>query len=608
MSKIHLNRIIALIIIIVSVCLCSNSETTKQLPTAEILGKEYYVYEAQRGESLYGVAKKYGWDIEELISLNPELKVKLNKGDKVYYPTGKNVETKKDVKISDSGSILHTVKKGETVYSISRLYDTPLTAIYASNPESQRGIKSGDVLEIPRSEIIANNQPKGMPNAELQEIQLNHIEDGQYGKTTSKGKDNRIEETKETVRERKGFRNNNDYPKVSSKEFGAEIPGYSYDERNEEILITDIFSDSGEENNFEIEDNVEEVILPTTDRVKIALILDDPGSKKDIDFTRGALLALWNQKTTGDKVDFRVFDGGSASETVIQELDTFEPNLIISTADKVFPLFLVDYSNTSGAILLNVFDLRNNLYTENNSIVQVLPPSQVFNEMIANEIHRRNKLRKLIMVGEPDENDGIGTNLQSMFEEANELMTLEDFGAFEPDIMEPVLFYSFANKKEDIWDFMNNMEHLAENYPGYDFKLVGRTSWIAMIDEFGDKFEEYNVAIPSRVWLNENSGEWKDFIKEYEEFFEGTPVRSIPNFAAAGYDIVSYFVPFMTKRLEQNNYSDIYTNSTYRDLSKANLQMDYSLKDLDDGGWINTTGYIIKFGSDGEREKITVTQ
>ena len=60
----------------------------KTLPTTEILGKEYYKYEVKKGESIYGIAKKYDWDLEELMRLNPDATSSVSKGDILYYPTG----------------------------------------------------------------------------------------------------------------------------------------------------------------------------------------------------------------------------------------------------------------------------------------------------------------------------------------------------------------------------------------------------------------------------------------------------------------------------------------------------------------------------------------
>ena len=124
-----------------------------RLPKVEILGKEYYYHEIKKGESIYGIAKNYGWDLNELVRLNPNTASEMEKGNRLYYPTGKEtvVTTPTDT-IADEEieyePIRHVVKKGETVYSISRQYNIPLETIYAAYPNAKYGIKAGETLEI----------------------------------------------------------------------------------------------------------------------------------------------------------------------------------------------------------------------------------------------------------------------------------------------------------------------------------------------------------------------------------------------------------------------------------------------------------------------------
>ena len=170
----------------------------------------------------------------------------------------------------------------------------------------------------------------------------------------------------------------------------------------------------------------------------------------------------------------------------------------------------------------------------------------------------------------------------------------------EPDIFQPAVLYSYSTKREDVADFLNNVEHLAEVYPDYDFKIIGRSNWITMTDDFGDKFESYNVYIPSRVWIDEDSWEWKTFVKDYEEMFKNNPVRSIPNYAASGYDIINYFIEEMFEK-----EGDVSKIGNWRMVN--GLQNDIRLQKVSQGsGFINDIEYLIKFNPDGRREKVVV--
>lgn len=625
------------------------ADSNSKLNKTEILGKEYYQYEAKKGESIYGIAKKFNWDLEELMRLNPEVSGNLQKGTRIYYPTGQVsvvTELPKPVQIDYSSlePIRHKVKKGETIYSISRQYGIPLETIYKTNPSTQKGVKPGETIVLPQREnsqyfyysikrgdtlskiaqtyntsvedIIKNNaglKVNNLQEGEIIRISINSnvgkvktelvaeeriSQISSYKVEKNEGWDEISEKTGVEVDVLKEANNESNNPKENSM---ITVPVIETVEVEKTIMQNpqeDLTEEEMQELYDSIKGNTQDSI--DTNGVKFALILDDPNGKKDVDFTRGVLLALSNFKTSPFKIDLKVLDGRVSTGDLIDELDNYEPDIIVSTADKAFPLFLADYGNTNNVQIINAFDIKNDLYEDNASMIQILPPSAYFNDRISTRLYRDNQRRKLIAVGEQDENDGIATELFNLYDGEGQLITLEEFGGLEPNIMEPVLIYSFASKKEDVADFFNNVENLDESFPGFDFKIVGRLSWVAMIDEFGDKFSDYHVYIPSRVWLDEESESWKNFNENYETMFGGTPVRSIPNFAANGYDIATYFIPLVAE-----NNGDF--NKNLSPSGEEMLQTDFKLNRVNNwGGFINGVGYILQFTKDGKIEKLTV--
>lgn len=633
----------------VSVMSIYGEEKSPKLETTEILGKEYYIYEVKKGESIYGISKKNGWDLEELMRLNPDATSSLAKGDRLYYPTGNvtvvtEMPQQVEIDFSSLEPIRHKVKKGETIYSISRQYGVPLDIIYKFNPSTKRGVKTGEVIEIPQNgtgQYYFYTVKHGDTLSSLAQRYNTSVEDilkenaGLTVKNFKEGETVRIhlnsnvgkvkteivaEDRVSQIREYKVSKN--ETWDVISEKTGVDVDLLKETNVTEEVPAHNTIINVPVIESVEVEKRVEYEVQPdlTTEEVKeiydsikgvtpddrlfegvrMALILDEPNSKKDIDFTRGILVALSGMESAPYKIDFKVLDGRVSTGDLINELDGYEPNLIISTADKAFPLFLADYGNTNNVQVLNVFDLKNDLYEDNASMVQLLPPSSYFNDRIATQIYKDNKRRKLIGVGETDENDGIGQELFKLYDGEGENINLETFGSLEPDIMESIVIYSHATKKEEVADFLTNVDNLSENNPGLDFRIIGRTNWLAMVDDFNDKFEEYNVVIPSRIFLNEDSHEWKNFSSEYEEMFGGEPVRSIPSFAASGYDVAEYFIPLVART--QGDF-----NRQLYDSGEETLQNDFSLQRVNNwGGFINSIGYVIRFRPEGRNEKIIV--
>lgn len=525
------------------------AQTVLELPRIDIAGNEYYEYVVEKDESLYGIAKKFGWDVKELMKTNPSAKGSLKKGLKLYYPI-LNEDEKQKTNITDPSNlnnIRHTVRKGETVYSISHLYDIPLETIYQYNPDSKKGIKAGQTLII--SNLFDEN-----------------------GSNTLGSGDKPEEEDSDTSKL--------DITYVSEEPIG------DFNETMDQTSVQDL---------FEVEENEK------LGEIKLALLLSDPTSKKDIDFTRGVLLTLSEMKNSSIPINFKVLDGSIPSEEICGYLEEFSPTVVITTADKTFPEFLLEYGDENNIPIVNVFDLKSNLIENHQTLIQVLPPSLYFYENMANEVYNENRHRKLILVGENDENDGMATELKNLFGKEVEIKSLEEFGAMQPDIMQSVLIYTFANRKEEIFDFFNNIEHLTENFPGFDYHILGRTSWIAHIDDLGNKFNTYSVAIPVRVWVDEDASDWKNFSKEYERMFHSIPVRSIPSYSASGYDISKYLLNSMSTTL--SNDIDLISGQSQMNALQNNMKLN---KISSDGGYLNNIGYLVRFYPGGGKEKIMV--
>ncbi len=119
---------------------------TDSLEVHTIKGKEYYIHLVQKGESLYFIHKKYDVPIEVIKKENPSVADGLSIGEKIFVPLKKDIEL--EVK-TDGNFIDHTVKKKQTLYSIAKLYKVKQKEIVAANPEVTDGLKEGQVIRIP---------------------------------------------------------------------------------------------------------------------------------------------------------------------------------------------------------------------------------------------------------------------------------------------------------------------------------------------------------------------------------------------------------------------------------------------------------------------------
>ncbi len=101
------------------------------------------------GESLFSIAKRYNLTVDELKSMNNLLSNTINAGQMLKVGAVNEVAVQEAVKeTAVAKSVVHTVKKGDTLYSLARQYDCSVSDIRKWNPKMSDAIKIGERIMI----------------------------------------------------------------------------------------------------------------------------------------------------------------------------------------------------------------------------------------------------------------------------------------------------------------------------------------------------------------------------------------------------------------------------------------------------------------------------
>lgn len=104
------------------------------------------------GETLFGIARKYGIQPQEIIKANPQLPSfdNLAIGQELLIPVARQLgEGTRIIHEEKDSVIMHEVQKGESLYGIAQLYKTTPDSIIAWNPVlKEKTIKKGMELRI----------------------------------------------------------------------------------------------------------------------------------------------------------------------------------------------------------------------------------------------------------------------------------------------------------------------------------------------------------------------------------------------------------------------------------------------------------------------------
>lgn len=138
--------------IIASLLCCIAFVATAQvenLPRKEMNDKEYYVYKVEKGEGFNSVCKKFDITKEDIIKYNPSAKNGLKRDQVLFIPVKGANES--DNATQSNEPFRHTIQRGETLTSISRMYNVSIDDICDLNPGSRKRIMAGETLLIPQA-------------------------------------------------------------------------------------------------------------------------------------------------------------------------------------------------------------------------------------------------------------------------------------------------------------------------------------------------------------------------------------------------------------------------------------------------------------------------
>ena len=110
----------------------------------EYAGGTYYsldnsnYYTVKKGDTLYSIAKKFNTDINELKNINNLVSNLISVGQNLIIPTFLNQDSE------------YIVKKGDTLYSIAQKYNTSVDNLKSINNQITDSLSIGQILKIPK--------------------------------------------------------------------------------------------------------------------------------------------------------------------------------------------------------------------------------------------------------------------------------------------------------------------------------------------------------------------------------------------------------------------------------------------------------------------------
>lgn len=507
-----------------------------------IEGNSYYLHTVLKGQTLYSIAKAYSTDIKEIIAVNPETKDKISINQIIKIPYKKTTVAEPEKKVQNY--IQHKVDGKETLYGIAKKYDTTVEAIIAENPEAKNGIKPDQILKIPTKTTTSSETPKPVTP-----------------------KPEKVAETKEPTFLKEIEDKINCGEKDLSNTVNVALMVPLYLEQADKIVI----DEGGEEKKF----------------------ADDFKSLSFIQLYEGVMVALDSLKNSGYNIKLYVYDVGedsSAIKQILQKAEFQKMQLMIG------PVFVkpfavaARFAKKNNIIIVSPF-LASIAIDKNNKIFKPVPSMKTQIELLSEYVGQNYNNDNIVVVhnNRDKEQNAINAIKKSLGKDIKNntfkevVYNKQGFGGVTNALVSDKnnVLITICEDEIFVTNYVNRLNEIKDNY-----KLVvfGMPKWRAYDKIEIEYLQNINLNMFNSYFVNYEDSLTKGFIYKFREKYKTEPDK----FAFQGFDIAYYFVTGIAKY--GKNFRHCFSN-----IKTHSMQTRYNFMQEGEGYYENHFITIYKF-------------
>ena len=612
--------------IVLSACLALSATSLQaqfNLPQTTVGGHQFYYYDVNAGESIYDIAAKIGVTKDEIIKNNPDAADGVDSGMRLFFPVDKqNVSAPA---VASASEQRHTVEQGETLYGLAKRYGTTVEEIIAANPGSDSGIKTGQVLVIPikGTTVNANQQVQDAfsRNTTMQvavpqgtDPVVHTITDGedicsiakQYNATiegiinanpglkpdeyTTGAKVKVVPNTAlPFIYERTGRRNYKYEVKrgetfasiaadngITENELKAANPDMKKVKKGKVITLPKPFTErvTGEMSTIPI-DELREYYAPRINdlydnlvskrlenEVNIALVLPFQLHKSAppkqaylyTDFYKGFLLALDSAtKVTDKQINLKVYDTQhnlNVTDSLLSLPEMKTMNMIIAPSEPQQLSKINAFGKANGVPVLNCFTTKNEDYLDNPYVYQVNTPTNEMMHDVMRWFDEQFKGYNVIFLSAASESD------KEMFEHMRKHINHKKYPTTTINVngdltyndisnqMNPGSKYVFIPSSGDknlVKKYIKALKQVKSDRFDCDLSLIAYPEYVLYLKDYQTDLQDVDSWMFTR-FFNAKGFRTRDLEAAYKTNFGGEPLQAVPNMAIYGFDTGLYLL------------------------------------------------------------------
>lgn len=556
-----------------------------ELPIKKINGEDYYYYEVQPKETVFGLCRRLNLTKAEIVKYNPSVADGLRAGAVLYFPV--DLLDGKGTTQSDTGrrpassaseaeshshvgrATSHHVKKGETVYGICRHYGISEEDLMALNPSLKSGsLKRGTILLLPDGASPTAVEPE----------------------TTA------VQSTEEPTGE-----NHADMPE-QDRTYEPDSNGYLAE--TPAVYLGDDGADDDD-----VEEEADTLRLSVMLPFMLAQEHPDKQAQFYTEFYKGFLMAVDSLRGESMPLVVDVYDTSNSLDTVksiLMRPELMKSDLIVAPDGDGQLEAIASFGEANKVNVMNIFAVKDTAYVSNPYILQSnIPHSDMYDSAVDGllEAFPNHTLVLLSSLdGKSDKHEFVSRLKAKLEQEGHPFVEISYHGYLKGSDLESLspethyLFVPPSGAHSEFNHIAGTLKTFKESRDDYNkVQLFGYPEWITFPDESIENMHFLNATIYSRFFNDESSLRSRDFARSFQKWY-GTPLlNAIPVQGILGFDSGFYII----KALNDNARS-----GRSFDYGYDGIQSSFSFSSPTDvAGKVNSSLYFINFRPSGIVDK-----
>ena len=556
----------------------------------------FFLHTIEKGQSLYSIAKMYQVTTSDIIRLNPGCEEKIYAGQTIKIPKGLG---------GAKGPTFHTIQAGETLYKLTVHYQVSAKAICEANPGlSAENFRIGQVILIP--DMNVPTEPAESQPAVQQSIQ---------GPVVPKCKEMHKVKRKETIfsvshlygiSEQELIEANPELKKGMKKGQWLCIP---YPKATVQQPVIPAEGNQPAPSNRELFDkNKEKGKAIST--IQAALILPFHEDRRMVEYYEGFLMAVDSLKRKGTSLDLYVYDSGRELATLNRVLAQNEMKKMDVIFGPVYPNQikpLSDFAKKNDIRLVIPFSKQGEEVFSNPQVYQINTPQSYLYSEVYEHFTRQFPNAHVIFI-EPAVVDKDKADFIKGMKQELRLKGISTDVVSESAPKEVMaqklrsgktnIFVPTSSRNVLLIRALPQLILLVRENPEQEVHLFGYPEWQTYTKDHLESFFELDTYFYSSFYTNTLFPAAVRFTNSYHKWYSKDLVSEWPNYAMLGFDTGFFFLQGLTRfgsNLEDN-------------LNKMNLtpiQTGFKFQRVNNwGGFVNKKVFFIRFAKNYELIKL----